>query len=99
MKKVSDKQAARNREIARIKSMKPKVCEICGRPGNELSHRLPKSLYPEYYTEPRNLQVLCHDCHYKYDNELTFRQRQTKIFRQLLSFDENAARRYFKIYE
>lgn len=102
MKKVSDKQSSKDREVSRIKRQLIKehgeVCCICHchLPVYAM-HLLPKSVWPEYYTEPRNIQLGCPWCHDKYDNDIFFRQKQTNLFNQIASFDEQAARRYFKL--
>lgn len=95
MKKVSYKQARINAELAKIKKKLPKVCAICGRYGDDLSHMLPRSLYPEYQTDPRNLQILCRECHRRFDDDRDFRRKQTKIVEQAKQVDEQAAFRYF----
>ena len=95
MKKVSKKQSRINAELNKIKSSLPKRCVICGREGNDLSHILPRSLYPEYQTDPRNLQILCRECHVRFDNERDFRKKQTRIVEQAKQIDECAANRYF----
>lgn len=97
MKKVSTKQAARNREVARLKALMPHHCVICGRSGGDAAHLLPKSIYPEYYTHPLNLVILCREHHRLYDDNVEFRRRQTKLFNQVSRFDEQAARRYFRL--
>lgn len=102
VRKVSVKQQQINRELRRLKKEMLDFCEICGKyvgSYGELSHRLPRSLEPKYITEPWNLQILCHDCHEKYDNNLEFRQKQIRIFKHLCEHDEQAARRYFRIYK
>lgn len=42
-------------------------CEICGKDLNwenaELHHILPVSLAPEFARDPKNMMILCHDCH------------------------------------
>lgn len=95
MRSVSKKQAAINKELFRIKGLLDKRCAICGRVGNDLSHILPRSLYPEYQTDPRNLQILCRDCHRKFDDDRAFRRAQTKIVERAKEIDECAANRYF----
>lgn len=50
MKQISAKQQQRNKELQKIKNNLEK---ICGCQGNDLAHILPKSLYPEYYTNER----------------------------------------------
>lgn len=95
MKKVSTRQARINAELAKMKKDMPKRCVICGRYGNDLSHLLPRSLYPEYQTDPRNLQILCRECHVRFDNDREFRKKQARIVEQAKQIDECAANRYF----
>lgn len=95
MKNVSRKQARINAELAKIKSSLTKRCVICGREANDLSHILPRSLYPEYQTDPRNLQILCRECHVRFDNDREFRKRQIRIVEQAKQIDECAVNRYF----
>lgn len=95
MKNVSKKQARINAELVKIKSSLPKRCVICGRESNDLSHILPRSLYPEYQTDPRNLQILCRECHVRFDNDREFRKKQKRIIEQAKQIDECAANRYF----
>ena len=97
MRKVSIKQLARNREIAKIKKTLLPVCVICGRPATDLAHLLPKSVWPEYYTLPENLRMMCRKHHTLYDDDLSFRQQQTELIEAVKSFDEMAALRYFKL--
>ena len=97
MRQVSTKQAARNRQVARIKSELPARCEICGRPAQDAAHLLPKSMYPEYYTLPQNIVGLCRECHDLYDNDLDFRQGQTQLIEIVKTIDELAANRYFRL--
>ena len=54
IKQVSSKQSRINRELNRIKMRlvdESDRCRYCGSQGHELAHILPKSVYPEYYTE------------------------------------------------
>lgn len=99
MKRLSNKQAAKNRRVAEIKSALPTVCSICGRYGNDAAHLLPKSIFPEHYTNPENIVILCRECHNRYDNDLEFRRMQVNLFKRICSFDESGAIRYFRIYE
>lgn len=99
MKQISNKQAQRNREIARIKQSLPSTCAICGKSAVDAAHLVPKSIYPEHYTNPLNIVGLCRECHNKYDNNLTFRQNQKRLIERVKSFDECAANRYFHLYE
>ena len=97
MKKVSDKQKIKDRELVKIKASLPKVCYICGRNCNcEGAHILPRSTFPEYYTLLTNLIPLCKECHFKFDNDLEFRQNQKHIFEIAKEIDKLAAIRHFK---
>ena len=95
--KVSGSQRRKNAEIAKIKNSLQKVCVICGNYGNDLCHLLNKGRYPEHYTEPLNLVIMCRRCHNYYDNDIEFRRRQRKLFKRVFSFDQKAAIRYFKM--
>ena len=96
MNKISDKQKRRNKILAEYKKLQPMKCVICGRPANDLAHLLPKSIYPEWYTEPLNLVIMCRECHQYHDDNIEFRTRQDKLFNQICKFDEPSARRYYK---
>ncbi len=95
MKQKSRKQRMIDHELANIKKTMRKQCAICGLPANDLSHILPRSLYPEYAVDPRNLQILCRDCHTKFDNDREFRREQIDIVAQAKEIDELATNRYF----
>lgn len=97
MKQVSKKQAQRNRAVAKIKSDLPSFCIICGKRSTDAAHLIPKSCYPEHYTNPLNIVCLCRECHNKYDNDISFRKLQVKLIRQVQSFDILAANRYFQL--
>ena len=98
MKKVSSKQAKKNRELKKLKEALNCECFICKKYGSDFAHILPKSIFPEHYTDPRNLVILCRSCHNKYDNNLTFRQQQTELFKKASEIDKLGAIRYFKKY-
>lgn len=95
MKQVSQKQRRINSELAKIKKTLGTRCAICGREGHDLSHILPRSLYPEYQTDQRNLQILCRECHRKFDDDREFRRNQTSIVERARQIDELATNRYF----
>ena len=97
MRQISRKQAQLNRDVAAIKMNLPPCCAICGRPMSDAAHLVPKSMYPEHYTNPLNVVGLCRECHNKYDNNLAFRQRQKHLIERVKSFDECAANRYFHL--
>lgn len=96
MKKVSDKQRKKNNILSEYKKLHPKQCVICGRTANDFAHLLPKSIYPEWYTEPLNLVIMCRSCHQYHDDNIEFRTLQDKLFNQVCQFDELSARRYYK---
>jgi len=99
MKQISKKQAVINRELAEIKKGLPQYCCICHRYTSEpqLMHLLPRSLFPEYILEPWNLRIGCQECHYKYDNDLSFRKQQKEIIETIQQHDKCAANRYFDL--
>ena len=100
MKKVSDKQRLKDRELVKIKASLPKVCYICDRNCIcEGAHILPRSTFPEYYTLPKNLIPLCKECHFKFDNDLKFRQQQEQIFEIAKEINEQGAIRHFKKFD
>lgn len=93
----SQKQSAKDREIAKIKKGLSPFCVICGGVGSDAAHLLPRSTYPEHYTNPLNIVIMCRCCHVLYDNDIEFRSLQTKLIKRVKSFDELAANRYFKL--
>lgn len=94
--RVSKKQWLKNSELARIKKTLVPVCCICGQRGSDLMHLLPRSTYPEHYLNPLNLAIGCRCCHNKYDVDIEFRQKQTKLYEQICSFDRKSADKYFQ---
>lgn len=97
MKRVSTKQAALNRAVAKVKASKPDMCVICGRNFTDAAHLLPRSLYPEYYTEDWNIVPMCRYHHTMYDNNRSFRKTCTKLYEIVKQHDELAANRYFDL--
>ena len=95
MKQKSRKQRMIDHELAKIKQTMRQQCVICGVHANDLSHILPRSLYPEYQTDRRNLQILCRSCHVKFDDDRNFRREQKDIIEQAREIDELATNRYF----
>jgi 5-methylcytosine-specific restriction endonuclease McrA len=100
MKKISSKRATQERILKKYRDEElPRFCEICGRPASVGMHILPRSLYPEYYTERWNIAAGCEECHAKFDNDLSFRQKQTELFNRVKQHDPKAAARHFKIFD
>ena len=97
MKIISKKQQQKNNILAKIKSNLEKKCFLCGKPANDLAHILPKSLFPAYYTNKRNLIILCRECH-KFDNNIEFRQQKIELYNIAKQINKQAAIRYFKKY-
>lgn len=97
MKQISTKQSKRLREFNAIKRKLSGQCIICGNGAVDGAHLLPRSLFPEYYTEEWNIVPMCRCCHNRYDNDLSFRQRQTKLYNRIKENDPQAAYKYFKI--
>ena len=99
MKKVSTKQAQKNRELARINAQKPDFCIVCGMPiyrESDLMHLLPKSIYGKYYTEPMNLWKAHRGCHRLYDDHKLFRMQQKHIIDIVRTFaSEQEINQYF----
>lgn len=96
MRAKSKKQAQKDRVLGEIKKNLPPYCEICGKHTNlDLCHILPKSVWPEHYTNPLNLCGFCRECHRKFDDSINFRTLQEKLYDRVKSFDERAAYRYF----
>ena len=96
MKQISAKQQQRNNILAKIKQGLKKKCFICDAPANDLAYILPKSLYPEYYTEKRNLIILCRQCYDKFDNNIKFRQKKIKLYNIAKQIDKQAAKNILK---
>lgn len=99
MRKVSKKQALKNREVARIKANLPIFCCLCGQRPVDAAHLLPKSEYPEHYTKEWNIVPLCRTCHDRYDSDRGFRREQKKLVEIVKKHDILAANRYFGLIE
>lgn len=97
--KVSKKQSSKNRAIAEIKvNLNPIcACKNCNNASIDPAHLLPRSTFPEYYTEEWNLVGMCRGCHNKYDNDLEFRKKQLHLIAIVQEHDILAANRYFKL--
>lgn len=96
MNSKSTKQRAKDKAIGKIRETREKTCVLCGRPASEMCHLLPKSLWMEHYTNPDNLVIMCRSCHTLHDDNIEFRTKQEKLFKQALKVDELGAKRYYK---
>lgn len=97
MKKVSKSQSGRNREMDKIKRNLSPYCCLCGRPAVDPAHLLPRSTFPEYYTEEWNVVPMCREHHNLYDDNIEFRRNCTDLVNIVRSHDECAANRHFKL--
>lgn len=95
MKKVSKQQAKKNREIAKIKKSLSPYCCICGACAADPAHLLPRSMFPEYYTEPWNIVPMCRKHHNLYDGNREYRRSRTELVAIVLQHDMQAANLYF----
>lgn len=55
---------------------KPNICEECGKPiryasAVNVSHILTRGAFPEMAMDPRNTNILCFECHNKWENSTT----------------------------
>ena len=76
------------------KSLSPFCC-ICGRPAVDPAHLLPRSEYPQYYTESWNVVPMCREHHNMYDNNRAYRRSRTELIDVVKAHDRCAANRYF----
>lgn len=95
MKQISKCQAKRNREMTKIKQNLSPYCCLCGRLAVDPAHLLPRSLYPEYYTEEWNIVPMCREHHQLYDGDREFRRSCTQLVNIVRERDKLAANRYF----
>jgi hypothetical protein len=84
IRKVSKKQAKKNAELSKIKRDMDKECYFCGGYGNDLAHVLPRSLFPQYYTEKWNLIMACRTHHNLFDNDVEFRKKFNYLYLQVI---------------
>lgn len=54
----------------------PRVCENCGKPiphpgATNVSHILSRGSHPEMAHDPRNMNILCWECHQKFEHKTT----------------------------
>ena len=71
---------------------KPHVCEECGRPirypsAINVSHILSRGAHPELSFDPRDVNMLCWECHQKWENgnrqEMLIYENNQRIINQL----------------
>jgi len=101
MNNISKKQAKKNSELAQIKKEITRefgdLCMICRRArATDLMHILPKSIWPEHYTEKWNLIIGCRSCHDMFDSSAAFRRR-TGLYEHVKKHDSQGAYKYFQM--
>lgn len=84
IRKVSKKQAKKNAELIKIKREMDRECYFCGGYGGDLAHVLPRSLFPQYYTEKWNLIIACRTHHNLFDNDIEFRKKFNYLYLQVV---------------
>lgn len=87
------KSASENQKFYRYcLEHKPMVCEECKKPirnpsAVNVSHILSRGAHPECRFDPRNVNILCFECHQKWENgkreEMLIYNRNQYIIRQL----------------
>jgi len=97
MRQQSKTQARKERELTKIKKELSPFCIICHRMACDAAHLVPRSTFPEHYTNPVNIAPMCRRCHNLYDNNIEFRKQQLELYERVKSFDELAANRYFDL--
>lgn len=95
LKPVSKTQAKKNHEVDKIKRTLSPYCCLCGAPAVDPAHLLPRSTYPEYYSESWNIVPMCRKHHDLYDSNRAFRRKCKVLVERVRQHDENAANRYF----
>lgn len=96
MRQISKSRARKLREFNAVKKGLSPYCCICGRLAVDAAHLLPRSLYPEYYSEKWNIVPMCREHHNLYDNNKEFREKQVELYMQVSLHDQLAANRHFK---
>lgn len=72
----ADIMAANERFFKWVWQHKPHYCEECMKPLNQYSatycsHILTRGAHPEMAHDPRNINILCFDCHNRWEHETT----------------------------
>ena len=96
MRQISKHRAKKLREFDAVKRNLSEYCCICGRTATDAAHLLPRSLYPEYYSEDWNIVPMCREHHDRFDKDREFREKQVKFYMQVSRHDKLAANRHFK---
>ena len=98
MKQISKKQNQKNSLVKKARDSKEHICIICKRycENGDAVHLLPRSTFPQYYTEPLNVWRGHRECHARYDDNKAFRSSLTHIIDIVRKFaSEQDINRYF----
>ena len=93
---MTPRRKKQEKELKEIKKTLSEYCEICGGYATDAAHILPRSLYPEFLSNPINLVSLCRDCHNQHDDNVNFRTNQTKLYLRACTLDKKGADRYYR---
>lgn len=101
IKAFSEKRARQEREMkAAYASIKQQHCGGCGRRSNlSRSHTIPRSKRPDLIADPRNIEILCLDCHTTHEsNRFWMLENGEKMVNYMLEVDRShAINRLFKM--
>ena len=99
MLKQSKKQSQKNTLVKKARDSKEHICIICRNycEQGDPVHLLPRSTFPQYYTEPLNVWRGHRECHRRYDDNKSFRGSLTHIIDIVSKFaNKEEINRYFK---
>ena len=99
MKKQSSKQQKKNTLVKKARDEKECICIVCKNycESGDAMHLLPRSTFPEYYTEPLNIWRAHRECHRRYDDNKSFRASLTHIIDIVSKFARKEdIERYFR---
>lgn len=101
IKAFSEKRARQEREMkATYAAKRQQHCAGCGRRSNlSRSHTIPRSKRPDLIADPRNIEVLCLDCHTIHEcNRFWMLENGEEMVRYMLQTDRpHAVNRLFKM--
>lgn len=94
IKAFSEKRARQEREMkATYSQIKQQHCSGCGRRSNlSRSHTIPRSKRPDLIADPRNIEILCLDCHTTHEsNRFWMLENGEKMVNYMLEVDRSHA--------
>lgn len=99
MKRYSKAQQQKNTLVHKAKNEKENICIVCKNycESGDPMHLLPKSTFPQYYTEPLNIWRGHRECHKRYDDNKSFRSSLNHIIDIVSKFaTKEEINRYFR---